>query len=349
MRQMLEVGVHFGHRTCSWNPKMAPYVFTSKNKIHIINLERTLPLYQEAVNFLSSVAAKNGKILFVGTKQQARALIKEEANRCQMPYVDHRWLGGMLTNYKTIRNSLKRLQELEALRDSGAFAQISKKEALSINREIDKLEKGLGGIRQMSGLPDALLIIDVGHEKIAVSEANKLRIPVVGIVDTNNSPVGIDYVIPGNDDAIRAIKLYLKGIVDAIVIAKGKLVSNEQPLTDEQPDSSSGLDKKVVRSKKRVFKKNGSEASTESEVNKPVLNDLEDSQDQTLSPVSVQLKPVAVRKKVVVTKVSSLSLAKSATDDDNGDNEGGNEEDVKVGKELPMIKRTVSKKKPEEN
>lgn len=187
IRQMLEAGVHFGHQVRFWNPKMAPYIFGIKSKIHIIDLEKTLPLYKHAVNFLSSVAAKKGKILFVGTKNQARVLIRDEAKRCHMPYVDFRWLGGMLTNYKTIRQSLKRLKELEDLRDSQTFSRLPKKEALSIMREITKLEKSLGGVREMGGLPDAVFVIDVGNEKIAVSEASKLKIPIVGIVDTNNS------------------------------------------------------------------------------------------------------------------------------------------------------------------
>ena len=188
LRQLLEAGVHFGHQSRFWNPKMSPYIFATKSKIHIINLEKTLPLYKDAVNFLSSVAAKRGKILFVGTKHQARGLIREEARRCGMPYVDFRWLGGMLTNYKTIRQSLKRLKELEELRDGPTFSRIRKKEALSVMREINKLEKSLGGVRDMGGLPDAVFVIDVGHENIAVTEASKLKIPIVAVVDTNNSP-----------------------------------------------------------------------------------------------------------------------------------------------------------------
>lgn len=217
MRQMLEAGVHFGHQTRYWNPKMGAYIFGHRNKIHIINLEKTLPLYQEAMNYLGSLAANGGKILFVGTKRAAREAMREEAGRCSMPYVNYRWLGGMLTNFKTIRQSIKRLKELEAMFEDGTIERFNKKEALVLSRERDKLEQSLGGIKNMEGLPDALFIVDVGHEKIAVSEANKLGIPVVGVVDTNNDPSSVDYVIPGNDDAIRAVRLYIEGAANAIL------------------------------------------------------------------------------------------------------------------------------------
>jgi small subunit ribosomal protein S2 len=217
MRQMLEAGVHFGHQTRYWNPKMAAYIFGQRNKIHIVNLEKTLPLYQDAMNFVGTLAANGGRVLFVGTKRAAREAIAEEAARCNMPYVNHRWLGGMLTNFKTIRQSIKRLKELEAMFDDGSIERFHKKEALELSRERDKLERSLGGIKDMEGLPDALFVIDVGHEKIAVTEANKLGIPVVGVVDTNNDPGHIDYVIPGNDDAIRAVRLYIAGAADAVL------------------------------------------------------------------------------------------------------------------------------------
>lgn len=217
MRQMLEAGVHFGHQTRYWNPKMAPYIFGERNKIHIINLEKSLPLYKEATNFLGKLAAGKGKILFVGTKRAARDSIKEHADRAGMPYVNHRWLGGMLTNFNTVKNSIKRLKELEVMAADGSFAKVNKKEALMMTREMEKLERSLGGIKDMTGLPAAVFIIDVGHEKIAVSEARKLGIPVVGIVDTNTNPEGVDYVIPGNDDAMRAIQLYVRGVADAVV------------------------------------------------------------------------------------------------------------------------------------
>jgi small subunit ribosomal protein S2 len=217
MRQMLEAGVHFGHQTRYWNPKMAPFIFGDRNKIHIINLERTLPLYLEAMNYMGSLAARGGKILFVGTKRAAQDIVAQEAARCGMPYVNHRWLGGMLTNFKTIRQSVKRLKDLEAMFADGSIERFNKKEILGLRRELEKLERSLGGIKDMSGPPDAMFVVDVGHEKIAISEASKLGVSVVGVVDTNNSPDGVDYVIPGNDDAIRAIQLYVKGAADAIL------------------------------------------------------------------------------------------------------------------------------------
>ncbi len=217
MRQMLEAGVHFGHQTRYWNPKMGSYIFGQRNKIHIINLDKTLPLFKDAMNFLGSLAANGGKILFVGTKRAARDVVKEEAERCGMPYVNHRWLGGMLTNFKTIKQRIKRLKELEAMFEDGSIERFNKKEALGLRREMEKLDRSLGGIKNMPGLPDVLYVIDVGHEDIAIAEARKLGIPVVGVVDTNNDPQGIDYVIPGNDDAIRAIQLYVQGAAAAVL------------------------------------------------------------------------------------------------------------------------------------
>ena len=220
MRQMLEAGVHFGHQTRFWAPKMAPYIFGARNKIHIINLERTLPMFRDALNFLGSVAADRGKILFVGTKRQAGKVVREQAQRCNCPYVDHRWLGGMLTNFKTVKNSIARLVELDEMVSSGATMGLTKKETLMLERERAKLDRSLSGIRDMKGLPDALFVIDVDHERIAVSEARKLGIPVVGVCDTNSSPEGIDYLIPGNDDAIRAIRLYLQEAADSVLEAR---------------------------------------------------------------------------------------------------------------------------------
>jgi small subunit ribosomal protein S2 len=220
MRQMLEAGVHFGHQTRFWNPKMAPFIFGERNKIHIINLEKTQPMYAEAATFIKGVIADGGKVLFVGTKRSARDSIQKEAERSTQPYVNQRWLGGMLTNFKTIRQSIKRLAELTELAASGALDKRGKKEATQLRREMDKLERSLGGIKHMESLPDALFVVDVGHENIAVHEARKLGIPVVAIVDTNCSPDGIDYVIPGNDDAMRAIQLYTAGIADAVLEGK---------------------------------------------------------------------------------------------------------------------------------
>lgn len=223
MRQMLEAGVHFGHQTRYWNPKMAPYIFGQRAKIHIINLEKSLPLYTEAMNFIGSLAANRGTILFVATKRAAQDDIKQEAQRCGMPYVNHRWLGGMLTNFKTVKQSIKRLKELEAMAQDGSLERMNKKEGLMLMREREKLERSLGGIKDMDGLPDALFVIDVGYEKIAVSEANKLGIPVIGVVDTNNKPDGVDYLIPGNDDAIRAIQLYAQGAAQAVIEGRGSV------------------------------------------------------------------------------------------------------------------------------
>ncbi|MCG6971069.1 MAG: 30S ribosomal protein S2 [Gammaproteobacteria bacterium] len=220
MRQMLEAGVHFGHQSRYWNPKMAPFIFGERNKIHIINLEKTLPAFLDAANFLGKIAASKGKILFVGTKRSAREIVKEQASHCGMPYINHRWLGGMLTNFKTVRQSIKRLKDLETMAADGSFAKVNKKEALELTREMEKLERSLGGIKNMNSLPDALFVIDVGHEKIAISEAKKLGIPVVGVVDTNNSPDSIDYVIPGNDDAMRAIRLYVENMAESILVSK---------------------------------------------------------------------------------------------------------------------------------
>lgn len=217
MRQMLEAGVHFGHQTRFWNPKMAPYIFGHRNKIHIVNLEKTVVMYNDAANFVRKLAAKKGTVLFVATKRQARDIIKEEAARAGCPYVDYRWLGGMLTNYKTVQQSIKRLKELEAMMQDGSLEKMSKKEGLLLQRELEKLERSLGGIKDMQGLPDALFVIDVGYQKGAVVEAQKLGIPVVGVVDTNHSPAGVDYIIPGNDDSSQAIRLYARGMADAVL------------------------------------------------------------------------------------------------------------------------------------
>lgn len=220
MRELLEAGAHFGHRTRFWNPKMAEYIFGSRNKIHIINLEKTMPMMNDALNYIGKLAGNKAKILFVGTKRAAQESVREHARRAGMPYVDHRWLGGMLTNYKTVRQSIFRLKELKKLRDEGAFNAMIKKEALMLTRELDKLERSLGGIEDMGGLPDALFVIDVGFEHIAVEEARRLKIPVIGVVDTNNDPDNIDYIIPGNDDSMRAVDIYVRCVADAILDAR---------------------------------------------------------------------------------------------------------------------------------
>jgi small subunit ribosomal protein S2 len=217
MREMLEAGVHFGHQTRYWNPRMAPFIFGDRNKIHIINLEKTLPMFEDALKHVRTLAANKGRILFVGTKRQARDIIKEEATRASCSFVNHRWLGGMLTNYKTVKQSIKRLKDYEAMMEDGSIEKFNKKEALGYKREVEKLDRSIGGIKEMGGLPDAIFIVDVGHESGAITEAAKLGIPVIGVVDTNNSTDGVAFVIPGNDDSSRAIRLYARGVADAIL------------------------------------------------------------------------------------------------------------------------------------
>jgi len=224
MRQMLEAGVHFGHQTRFWNPKMAPYIFGHRNKIHIINLENTLIMYEEAMKYVRQLSVNKGVILFVGTKRQARDIVREEASRCGSPYVDQRWLGGMLTNFKTIKQSIRRLQDMEVMVEDGTLGKLVKKEALDLQRELDKLNSSLGGIKDMKGLPDALFVIDVGYQKGAITEARKLGIPVIGVVDTNHNPEGLQYIIPGNDDSSRAIRLYARGVADAILEGRNQSI-----------------------------------------------------------------------------------------------------------------------------
>ena len=231
MRDLLQAGAHFGHQTRFWNPKMDQYIFGARNKIHIINLEHTVPAFNDALSTVQRLAESKNKVMFVGTKRAAGKIIEEQARRCGMPFVSHRWLGGMLTNYKTIRSSVKRLRELEDQERDGTFAKLTKKEALMRSRMKEKLERSIGGIKEMTGLPDVLFVVDVDHERIAVTEANKLGIPVIGIVDTNSNPDGVDFVIPGNDDAIRAIKLYVAAVADAVIAGKaqgGEAVSADE-------------------------------------------------------------------------------------------------------------------------
>ena len=233
MRQMLEAGVHFGHQTRYWNPKMAEFIFGQRNKIHIVNLEKTLAMYNDAMKYVRQLASNRGTILFVGTKRQAREIVAEEAQRAGMPFVDQRWLGGMLTNFKTVKASIKRLKELEAMKNDGTFDRMSKREALSLSRELDKLEKSLGGIKEMTALPDAIFGIDGGYHKIAVAEAKKLGIPIVAVVDTNHSPEGIAWIIPGNDDSSRAIRLYARGVADAVLEGKSSAMQEIVQTGDE--------------------------------------------------------------------------------------------------------------------
>lgn len=240
MREMLQAGAHFGHQTRFWNPKMAPYIFGARNKIHIINLENTVPAFNHALEELRKCSARGNKVLFVGTKRPAQKLIREHAERCNMPYVSHRWLGGMLTNYKTIRASINRFRDLERQSQDGTFEKLTKKEALMRRRMMEKLELSIGGIKDMNGLPDMLFVIDVDHERIAINEANKLGIPVVGIVDTNSNPEGVDVVVPGNDDAIRAIRLYVTAAADAVLAGKGETATKDEfvEVTEDAPEQA---------------------------------------------------------------------------------------------------------------
>ncbi len=282
MRQMLEAGVHFGHQTRYWNPKMAPFIFGARGKIHIINLETSLPMLREAMNYVSSLASRRGTVLFVGTKRAARKVLQEEAQRCGVPYVSHRWLGGMLTNFRTVRQSIKRLTELEEVTNDESVEKLTKKEILSLKRELGKLERSLGGIKNMNGLPDALFVIDVGHENIAVLEARKLGIPIVGVVDTNNDPDLIDYVIPGNDDAIRAIQLYTRAMADAVLEGRASVpqIAGEDEFVELDADGNpvpKPRDKKKTARKptvkkaaaRRVVKPTETEAATEPKAAEP--------------------------------------------------------------------------------
>ncbi len=320
MREMLEAGVHFGHQTRYWNPGMAPYLFGQRNKIHIINLEKTLPLYEEAINFVSKMASKKGTILFVGTKRSAQSIIAEEAMRCGMPFINRRWLGGLLTNFKTVRGSINRLKEIESMQTDGSLDRVNKKEQLMVKRELDKLEANLSGIKDMKGIPDAIFIIDVGYENIAVSEAVKLGIPVIGIVDSNNSLKGIDYVIPGNDDAIRSISLYAKGIADAILDSRqsiahlGGAEDNDELI--EIDDSGAPVEAvEGAKSKPKVSKK-----TTKKKVVKKAISESTDTEteektvsDDAESPKKKVAKKKTAAKKKVTKKTAKKVSKKTAT------------------------------------
>lgn len=282
MRELLEAGAHFGHRTRYWNPKMGEYIFGSRNKIHIINLEKTMPMLKDVVNYVGRLSANKAKILFVGTKRAAQDSIREHARRCGMPYVDHRWLGGMLTNYKTVRQSIFRLKELKEMKEKGLFEGMIKKEALMLDRELEKLERGLGGIENMGGLPDALFVVDVGFEHIAVEEARRLKIPVIGIVDTNNSPDNIDYIIPGNDDSMRAVDIYVRCIADAILDGKnsnsvGGMSSDsefvEVPTPKEAKEPKAVKEAKATKSEKETKVAKEPKAAKETKASKAKSED----------------------------------------------------------------------------
>lgn len=326
MREMLEAGVHFGHQKRYWNPKMKQFIFGERHKIHIINLEKTLPLYEDAVNFLSKIAAKRGKILFVGTKKAAQDAVKEEAIRAGMPYVNHRWLGGMLTNYKTVRQSIKRLKDFEKGKEEGLFDRLVKKEALMREREIIKLEKSFGGIRNMNGLPDALFVIDSMNEKIAIDEARRLGIPVVCIVDTNSSPDGIDYVVPGNDDAIRAIRLYLKGVVDAVLTAK------EHHKVDEKEEAAQqAKEKKVVKAQPQPTVKTKAKAK---------IDEVVEESAEIIEPAKEKIKAIAAEEKVAVAEEKAVEkkvVKKAAAKKEE-------KIEAKPAAKKAAVKKTVAKK-----
>ena len=305
MRQMLEAGVHFGHQTRYWDPKMAPYIFGARGKIHIINLEKSLPMLIDSLNFVGKIASKRGSVIFVGTKRAASKSISEEAQRCGMPYVSHRWLGGMLTNFRTIRQSIKRLRQIEKMEEDGSFARLVKKEVLQLTREQDKLEKTLGGIKDMKNLPDAMFVVDVGHEDIAVKEARKLGIPVIAVVDTNCSPNDIDYVIPGNDDAIRSIRLYTQLVADAVLEGRASLPHFEDGDEFVELDEYGNPVKRVAKApkaqkaeKKKVAKKVVSKKA-------PVAEKVEAKAAEVIEKVKAEATEVAEKVKTEVKKVKA--------------------------------------------
>ena len=329
MRQMLESGVHFGHQTRYWNPKMEPYIFGARGKIHIINLEKTLPLLNDAMNFISKLAARRGTIMFVGTKRAASAAIEEEARRCGMPFVSHRWLGGMLTNYRTIRDSVKRLKQLESMQEDGSIQHLVKKEILQLSRERDKLERSLGGIKEMKNLPDALFVVDVSHEDIAVKEARKLGIPVIAVVDTNCSPDQIDYVIPGNDDAIRSIRLYAQLAADAVLEgrasaphvevqdefveldAEGKPIKREEesPRREARKPAQKKVTKKVARKVAAAAPVPQAEDSTDAAA-------VETAAETVSEAVADEAEAVAAEAEAVVEKAEAVAEKAEAVADE---------------------------------
>ena len=311
MREMLEAGVHFGHQTRYWDPKMAPYIFGSRNKIHIINLEKSLPMARDAYAFIKAIIADGGKVLFVGTKRAARETVKSEAERCEMPYVNHRWLGGMLTNYKTIRQSVKRLKNLDKMTEEGGFEGLTKKEILGLTREAEKLEKSLGGIKDMGSIPDALFVVDVGHEEIAIREAKKLGIPVVGVVDSNCSPDLVDYVIPGNDDAIRAVSLYTSFMAEAVLDGKASLP--EVALSDDEfieLDEDGKPTKRNVK-KNKISDKISSKKVKITSVKKSKIAQTSEKDTETLSKDSEENSQIEIaKKKIAKKKVAKKKVTK---------------------------------------
>ncbi len=336
MREMLQAGVHFGHQTRFWNPQMAPYIFGARNKIHIINLEKTLPMLNEATGYLGKVAAHKGKVLFVGTKRAASESIKEAAQSCGMPFVNHRWLGGMLTNFRTVRQSIRRLKELEEMAENNSYDVKNKKEILNLQREQEKLEKTLGGIKDMNGLPDALFIIDVGYEKIALLEANKLGIPVVAVVDTNNSPDGVDYVIPGNDDSMRAIKLYCRAAADAVNEGKATITTaiGDDEIIEVIDDEPVAPAPKKAAPKKAAPKKAAPKkaAAPKEEPEEAPAEEAPAAEGEDKAPAKKAVKKAATKKaatkkaatkkaatKKAATKKAATKKAAAKTDDEAGD------------------------------
>ncbi len=367
MRQMLEAGVHFGHQTRYWDPKMAPYIFGARGKIHIINLEKSLPMLTDAMNFIGKVASKRGSVIFVGTKRAASKAVAEEAQRCGMPYVSHRWLGGMLTNFRTIRQSIKRLRQIEKMEEDGSFARLVKKEVLQLTRERDKLEKTLGGIKDMKGLPDAMFVVDVGHEDIAVKEARKLGIPVIAVVDTNCSPNDVDYVIPGNDDAIRSIRLYTQLAADAVLEGRAAVPhiddADEFVELDEygnpvkraakpQKAKADKADKKTV-AKKVVAKKAPVADAVEEKA--PVADAVEEKAAEVVETVETKVAEVAEKVESatedvkaeaveVAEKVESVTEEVKAEAVEVAEKVKAKAEDV-VEKVAATVKKKVAKKK----
>lgn len=314
MRQMLEAGVHFGHQTRFWNPKMAPFIFGARGKIHIINLEKTLPMMNDALNFVSGLAARRGNIMFVGTKRAASEAIAEQAAKANCPYVSHRWLGGMMTNFRTVKQSIKRLKQLEAMAEDGSHDKLVKKEVLQLEREQTKLERSLGGIKDMRGIPDALFVVDVGYESIAIKEAHTLGIPIIAVVDTNHSPEGIDYVIPGNDDAIRSIELYASAIAEAILEGRASapqsMSGNEEFIEldeDGNPIQNAGKKTSKKKAAKKVAKKAAKKAADDSKI------DADDS--ETKAPVSKKATAKKTAKKKAAKKAAKKTAAKAAATD----------------------------------
>ncbi len=357
MRQMLEAGVHFGHQTRYWDPKMAPYIFGARGKIHIINLEKSLPMLTDAMNFIGKVASKRGSVIFVGTKRAASKAVAEEAQRCGMPYVSHRWLGGMLTNFRTIRQSIKRLRQIEKMEEDGSFARLVKKEVLQLTRERDKLEKTLGGIKDMKGLPDAMFVVDVGHEDIAVKEARKLGIPVIAVVDTNCSPNDVDYVIPGNDDAIRSIRLYTQLAADAVLEGRAAVPhiddADEFVELDEygnpvkraakpQKAKADKADKKTVA--KKVVAKKAPVAETVEEKAAEVVETVETKVAEVAEKVESATEDVKAEAVEVAEKVESVTEEVKAEAVEVAEKVKAKAEDV-VEKVAATVKKKVAKKK----